>query len=312
MKTATILKRPFLILALLLSASFAYSQNKPFPTIEDGPSWLVEVDSLPYWDTQLGLNMISVLGEENVCGYTYQVVPNKSFRCRELMELDSIMYYRVDGQKVFLRTSADCQVTEKLMYDFSVEIGDTTRLAYTRCAEEELEVVLINKSDTVISNRNRVVFEYKRPGGNYVFKMVEGIGWPEFPFYPMFCREEGANHYCKHDWVICLCSTQKGQYTYKGTYKPQFCDSLILNVQSPRLNIIGASAYYNEGVLTFKGFPKPYLSNSKWQLFNLQSGLVATGSQLSKTPLDLEAGVYLVFVKNKEGAVLLQQKMVVQ
>ncbi|MFT5337370.1 MAG: hypothetical protein ACI9YL_001372 [Luteibaculaceae bacterium] len=312
MKKATIIIRPFLILALLLSASFIYSQNKPFPTMEDGPSWLVEVDSLPWWDVQLGLNMISVLREENLCGFTYQVIPNKSFRCRELQELDSVMYYRVDGQKVFLRTSSDCQVTEKLMYDFSVDIGDTSKLAYSTCAEKVVEFVLIDKRDTLISNKNRMVFEYRRIGYNDIFHFVEGIGWPKHPFYPMFCREEGLNHYCLSDWVYCLCSTQKGQYTYKGTYKPQFCDSLILNIQSPRLNIRGASAYYNEGVLTFKGFPKSFLSNSQWQLFNLQSGLVATGSNLSKTPLDLEAGVYLVFVKNKEGAVLLQQKMVVQ
>ncbi|MFT5337371.1 MAG: hypothetical protein ACI9YL_001373 [Luteibaculaceae bacterium] len=312
MKLSTIIKGPFLILALILSVSITYSQNKPFPTMEDGPSWLVEVDTLPTWQVDFVYKTAQVLGKKEVCGFEYQIVPNFSYECRMLYGYDSVMYYRNDGEQVWLRRSEDCSDPDIMMYDFNWEIGDTLSLPMYLCGNASITYYVVEKEELFFQGTNRLTLGISRDvGGQASRYLYKGIGFPDLPFYPMICVDNGFGHACS-DWVYCLCSTQKGQYTYKGTYKPQFCDSLILNVQSPRLNIPGTSAYYNEGALTFKGFPKPYLSNSKWQLFNLQSGLVATGSHLSKTPLDLEAGVYLVFVKNKEGAVLLQQKMVVQ
>ncbi|MFT5337369.1 MAG: hypothetical protein ACI9YL_001371 [Luteibaculaceae bacterium] len=315
MKKATIIIRPFLILALFLSASFTYSQSKPFPTIEDGPKWMFELDTIPDFGISLIYEAVRILGEEEICGKDYFVVKNGSYQCIDKYNYDTTMYYRVEGEKVFLRFTHECGDPELLMYDFGWDIGDSISLPINRCGRSYKKFVVVEKRDTVVMGISReaigIFLQGNNPGAQITY-IIKGLGFPHLPFYPMGCFNAELSLYCYNEYVFCLCSTQKGQYTFKGTYKPYHCDSLFVNINSPKSFIPGASAYFHAGELNFKGFPSGVMVDSKWQLFNLQSGLVATGSQLSKTPLDLEAGVYLVFVKNKEGAVLLQQKMVVQ
>ncbi len=175
---------------LLLHLTDSFSQNI-FPQQIDAPVWKLEL----YGDLTFETSYLFIeLGQDTfACGKQWiQVLYHDTLQ----NSYYPIGYYRQEGQRVLARTKFDCQTPEYVMYDFSLEAGDTitcgfaidyfpnphntiklfvthTDIEYFECIPRKV-IYLVGALDIPFATAEH-------------FKWVEGIGDLQHPFYPLEC-----------------------------------------------------------------------------------------------------------------------------
>lgn len=197
MKYATL----FLTFILLSSEIFAQSSYVPFPEGEavwhvgqKDPSWIIP-DHEQYM----------YAGDTTINGFSYHKLSFKyewvSLPSGDLVFTDygTVGYIRQDSflRKVYYVPKTEMQ--EYLLYDFSLQVGDTCPLTYGHNYLPPL--IVIDKDSLMLGNVSRTRFTLLRPGGmEYdTVKIIEGIGSLSGPLtqFSDLCFE-----YC--EWLACF------------------------------------------------------------------------------------------------------------
>lgn len=131
------------------------------------------------------------------------------------------MYYRQSEQKVFYRLEEDCDSPDYLMYDFSLEPGDTVtiRLDYGLFdypVDVLFTVAIIDEEEINGVSRKRLLMHYNfftfMGQHNGIVEWVEGIGdLSHNPFYPVTCFHNDCQ---SNDGLRCL--TTDNDVLYSG------------------------------------------------------------------------------------------------
>jgi len=186
------MKRIFTLLSTIVCCTSMIAQSV-FPEYEDQPVWRLAT---------LGMNGAGqatayVSGDTLACGQTWNVAQQYFTAANgQNSNIWTIGYYRVENDRVLFRNALACTDPEYLMYDFSLEVGDTALCGQvlggfgTSAAR-----VYIYQKDTIYIDctpRRRLwALGFSPVGGSMgpsnCMQWVEGIGSVEHPFYSGTC-----------------------------------------------------------------------------------------------------------------------------
>lgn len=113
------MKKHFSLIALFFFSAMLNAQNQYLPLLEDGKEWNYRIA----YGNQIFTDSMSIIGDTLIDGQLYKKVIN------DWASMDSLLLLREDTtarQVYFLLDS-----TEYLLYDFSLELGDTVTIYTT-------------------------------------------------------------------------------------------------------------------------------------------------------------------------------------
>lgn len=195
------------------------SQSPSFPSLNDHPEWRLTIFTMYGTGVSRGQPVLEV----EVCGQTWTKVTETTDQWTT-----DLGYYRVAGQKVYYTRFA-CDNTangkEYLMYDFSLEAGDSVYIGLPSVQPLGIDTVLyrVYETDTVcyggiLRKVLSVGFDIGQPGDDpfeyfvYRTKWVEGIGDLIFPFPSAICT--GWEGFCEaYYWLICFNANDQVLYS---------------------------------------------------------------------------------------------------
>lgn len=162
----------------------------------------------------------SVAGPQ-ACGYTWSeargyVVPENG----QDTSTWTMGYYRVEADRVFFRTSLICTDPEYLMYDFSLEVGDSAWCGQSFGGSSiESALVYVHQKDTIYIDctlRRRLWvrgFSSTDPpfGPSNCMQWIEGIGSVEHPFYSGTCFSL-CDGFCESFYSLSCFKTTSGAF----------------------------------------------------------------------------------------------------
>ena len=203
-----------IVFYLLTSCCFLNAQNY-FPGFQEQPIWQI------HKFTQTGSTsfQIEVGSAVTICDQIWN--PAINF---ENGNFEIIGYYRQIEDKVFFRHSNNCNDREYLLYDFSLEIGETAWCGFFPTAFNPADTILYRVANIgyydyggVTRKTLSVFFDYNLGGNsfNYFTYWVEGIGDINHPFSPAVCL---IDNLCEEVFsVSCLTSNQSVIYSSINT-----------------------------------------------------------------------------------------------
>lgn len=174
------------ILLLLLHYYFLPAQSI-FPTFKDKPAWCIEksVFGEPYQSSVWTLG-----ADTTICGKIW----NPFLECPTTASPCMVRgYIRQEGQRVY-RKRLDC--SEELLYDFSLQKGDTIR------HQTAAIFGIVSDIDTIkyngISRRTFTIYYILDRGSlppiSFRHDWIEGIGDTSNPLYPFDCIEGSCEY----------------------------------------------------------------------------------------------------------------------
>jgi hypothetical protein len=277
------------LLTFGLAKSNAQSQNV-FPSYGDSATWHV-LDCYAWNDCQTYVKTFE--GEIDLCGHSYSVATFLT---------GDTGYFRSDSLRTYVRRTQNCADKEYLLYDFSMEIGDTVYVGFKLwdlSSDDSLGLKLQN-IDTITQfgvSRRRFNMRSGPNVWNLSMAWIEGIGSDINPFYPFLCLEQ----YCESDhFTLCFDSagTQLYQhpdydtcsYTYTGideieptldiTISPNpFTHSFQINSDA-RIRDVEVYSILGEMIGRFEG---------------------KEDAMVVELPQHLSAGMYVVHIRTNQG-----------
>ena len=188
-------------ISLLAAMSFCYavSGQSVFPTAADQMRW--EYATWNFWGGYCTVSYVQTGEEVDICGMTYTEV----YDCYGgLGNCQLVGYYREEGERVLIRRkdiywngtewldTVDCSVPEGLMFDFSMEDGDTVdcQINYPNSETKFWKTGETMEVSEGISRRVLNMNFLPYPNYSEIFysmKWIEGIGSDIFPFYSFAC-----------------------------------------------------------------------------------------------------------------------------
>lgn len=168
--------------------------NNVFPTYEDKPVWCVNKYGLLISNADYSIELEP---DTILCGKKYNPVRVNNEPSYGTTFTGRIGYTRTEGKKVFFR-SGECNTSEILVYDFSLQVGDTIR----HFQESTSNFGIISKIDTLIYNgvlRKTLTVNYplfRDPFPTLLAQRIwiEGIGDLVHPFTSSGCIKGNCEH----------------------------------------------------------------------------------------------------------------------
>jgi len=209
-----------LIISLAAQTLTEAVAQQPLPHAADQPSWGVRKYVLG-----LGFDnsLVQSVGVIDVCGVSYNTVIG--------IDTGNEVYYRNEGQRTWLRNSTDCDEREYLLYDLTLNEGDTTYVGWQMEGPTlDTTLVIVQSIDIVnyegVPRRRFSLLVDRCPNtfGPSVFTedvWVEGVGSLRHPFYSTLCICD----FCETDFSL-LCADSAGVATYRHT-SGIVCDQTI-------------------------------------------------------------------------------------
>ena len=203
------MKKLFLLLILL--PFFTYGQQlQNSSLIKDGGIWrearaAVNTPPDPWWIVKKqylmdGDTVINSITYKKIytCDYSPSI-SNKVFFSGIREDSFGKVYFLLDTNKMILSNFNLQARTEYLLYDFSLNIGDTIRLHNERDSIQVLQSI-----DSVsVGNQYRKRWNFTDLFGNPLYSCIEGIGSINGLFFPLqFCFESSQLLTCYEDSVI--------------------------------------------------------------------------------------------------------------
>jgi len=195
------------LLLLVLSVYVLHlNAQQALPAFDLDPQWNIRLNV--WGNTSVMQNTYAV--EVDACGMTWTETSYESFNP------DIKCYIRIDGARAYVKTTLDCSAPEYLMYDFSLEIGDTLHIAYglgSSNPESTRPFRIWDKTTILIGGEERILLSTDDLGtfsniGQVEF--IEGIGSTFQTFFSMYEYHGGTETY--HDP---LCYFEAGQLIHR-------------------------------------------------------------------------------------------------
>jgi len=198
---------------------FGLSAQQPFPTAADEPRWGVAWYVMGQY---YGIDAFQCSGAIDVCGRSYDVVTG--------INPGATAYFRNDEQRTLIRKSTNCDEREYLLYDFSLNVGDTAYVGWEMEGGVDTSLTIVEAIDTIdylgVPRRrfsiliDRCPSEWEEP----LFttdQWIEGVGSIMHPFYSLICLCD----FCETG-VGLLCADSSGVALHR--YNPEgSCDRTI-------------------------------------------------------------------------------------
>lgn len=199
-----------------LSNLKGYSHNV-FPSSRDSISWNVCYSY--YIQSPLTYNSYTdtydVYKDTVICGEAYSIVVYRKTGVE-------VAYFRSDSGKVYIREDVSCSGKDYLMYDFTMDVGDTVYCGWNIGLTVDIDTTSfwLVSVDTIDDKRifnMEYIFNTRFPNGSAPMKWIEGFGSEIHPFYPMYTNFDGSESYyeslCNFNFMasldssICFCDT---------------------------------------------------------------------------------------------------------
>jgi|AntAceMinimDraft_9_1070365.scaffolds.fasta_scaffold77387_2 hypothetical protein len=222
------------LIVLLLQFEMQAQQYHPFP--EENAFWTVYEFNYNYWDYEILLYTIK--GDTVVNDKTYKKIyqlndlPNSS---DTLWTLHNLMRQDIDNKKVYFIRHYQGESTEKLGYDFDVEIGDTVYLPafdYANIGDSIFEVIDPGFDSTLLNNgeyRRNYFYGSIYPGIDLDPYVIEGVGTQRTPFPNLL-------YYDAFHQSMLYCLEVEGEHIYGDTSPYPLC-GFIVNTNENQQNI---------------------------------------------------------------------------
>ncbi|GEM_PF-506199 len=198
------------ILIIAIAPYLPLAAQTVFPTAADQPVWQLNTQGM----NGAGQATAFVSQDTLACGHTWNVAQQYFTTANgQTSNIWTAGYYRIAEDRVFFRSSLACNDPEYLMYDFSLEVGDTALCGqvFGGFSTEEASVYVYQKDTITIdcTPRRRLWVWGFSAAGNPVgasncMQWIEGIGSVEHPFYSGICFSL-CDGFCESTyWVSCL------------------------------------------------------------------------------------------------------------
>ncbi len=285
------MKRSAILILLLtfgLAKSNAQSQNV-FPSYGDSATWHV-LDC--YW-TDCHTEIRTFQGEINLCGLSYSFTTLPS---------GFTGYFRSDSLRAYFRRTQNCADKEYLLYDFSMEIGDTAYVGFNLwelSTDDSSGFTLLNVDTITQFGVSRRRFNMRSgPDWNYrPMAWIEGIGSDIDPFYSFLCLHD----YCESSYTT-LCYDSAGTQLYQH---PDFgtCSATSVGINEVQSNL--------DITISPNPFTHSFQINSDARIRDVEVYSIL-GEMIGKfegkedalaieLPQHLSAGMYVVHIRTNQG-----------
>jgi Secretion system C-terminal sorting domain len=214
-----------------------------FPMFKNSPSWSIGV--YPTFFPPYGINKTEFLKyqkDTTICKRIYSKISFNSFYSNKM----TTIFVRTEGKKVYyLPVGGDCIFEdEKLLYDFSLELGDIVVIDILN--NLGISFVEVKKVETVMlfgKMRKKMTLEIQKDNGKkYEDVWIEGVGSIVHPFYALLRQSPDGN------WGELLCASSNMLQQYKNP-KYSFCSFFV------------ATEDVKNQTLAVDVFPNPFDSN---------------------------------------------------
>ena len=219
-----------LLLTFGLAKSNAQSQNV-FPSYGDSATWHV----LECFWSDCHTEIRKFQGEIDLCGHQYSFIT---------FPVTGTAYFRSDSLRTYFRRTQNCADKEYLLYDFSMNIGDTAYVGFELSGsgqQEDTAGFKLISIDTITQfgtprRRFNMIHGFPAYGINDYYRhmaWIEGIGSDNDPFYPFLCLWDG----CESSYTT-LCYDSAETQLYQDSYY-SVCDTSWVGIEEiePSLNI---------------------------------------------------------------------------
>lgn len=234
-------------------------------------------------------------GHLDLCGNTYNIV--------EGLFGEGELYYRNEDQRTLLRRSTNCAEKEYLLYDFSLDLGDTIYVGWEmEGSGEDTTMAIVETIDTVeflgITRRRFSLLIDRCPmaGDEPVFttmEWIEGVGSTTHPFYAVICLCD----FCETGTVL-QCADSSGTLTYRSL--PDVVCDFTVGLEERDLSAEHFQVYGTSDLVQLH-YPREF-QHGVLMLYD-PAGRVAFSKQITaaRTTLDLPelaTGIYTVMIQN--------------
>jgi hypothetical protein len=212
----------------LIIAVACFGQQQPILRFEDNPVWGIRYGNYQGPEPIYVGFLHSYSDTIWICNHRYDVVDMNEFGYQVTG------YVRSLGQKTYLRVSADCADREYLLYDFSLNIGDSVFVGGENLFDgiEDSTLIVVTSVDTVVYSG--VARKTIGLWGGYG-QWIEGIGSNRHPFYPLGHLHGGSELDAE---VLCLDSLG-------NNLLESGCDSTILYLDIKQETLPKLAVYPN-------------------------------------------------------------------
>jgi hypothetical protein len=165
------------------------------------------------------------------CGQNYSKI--------HFTELNENGYFRSENLKTYFRKNPNCSDKEYLIYDYSLNIGDTVFVGYDLFwnAGKDTAEFVVDAIDTVNYfgvDRQRFKMLYDPMNEGMLYRpmyWINGIGSEVHPFYPFNCLWDG----CEQGYQL-LCYDSLAVQLYQNSWA-NTCDTTILGIPNLETDI---------------------------------------------------------------------------
>jgi hypothetical protein len=282
------MKHLLILLALLCFSSTIYSQSY-FPTADQNPLWTFSIS----WPGFTGKDSIELLPEVQICDELWN--PVRRFGDEGIVTMG---YIRQVNKKVLFRRYSACQEKVYIMYDFSLETGDSLYVGTPGTEilgnpELDTSLVWVIETDSMFfGNVKRKVFHLGYVQNQFPTRIwVEGIGDLHHPFYSGTCLYPSS--FCEGFDVFLCAQTDQGVLYSNG--QEESCQ-YFPNRWHVNTNLIGgandgsswpnafydlqdaiATADYGDTIWVAQGTYYPTSDNDREKYFELKNGVAIYG-----------------------------------
>lgn len=284
-----------LVSMLVLTCSALNCQT--FPSPESSPEWFLsglpgsDLISEELWIDSVGVEVDGVVWHSITAVREYNPVNGWP------PDTTSIGFYRTSNSKTYFRNVFD---DEGLLYDFSVEIGDTLELMSPGGFANVTTSYRVTEVDFVTCNsatKKRITLEFDQFGRTYVSTWIEGVGDVYHPFPPGTCSS-----------ITCSIIYVGGELKVDGLsllLEGELTCNTLSNSLSQSLNVgvkVVPNPIGNGFNLSFD--EEDFGGNLSIRLLNAFGALVLEDEVTSSEYIDvgnLEGGVYFLIVLSERG-----------
>lgn len=296
----------FLILFSFLFLQKGKSQNC-FPEFSDSAKWNVLTCA---YGIGVSCNTVSYQYSYDTlfCGHVYsKITPSP---------MSYSGYIRSDSTRAYIRMTNSCTDKEYLMYDFTINNGDTVYLAYNLwnswTFDDTTRFILDSSNTQIINGVARDVYYLKYNTSPDLYPnlydqmiWIKGIGSTTHPFFPLECVD---GFFCDIDWRL-LCFDSSGVQLYQ--------DSLF-NTCDTTYSTVKVNEVLNENQLII--YPVPFTNNltisiedaliSEIDILNLHGKIIYKIAGIEKNNFNIETlenlheGIYILKAHTNKGILI--------
>lgn len=217
-------------------------------------------------------------------------------------------YFRSDSLRAYFRRTQNCEDKEYLLYDFSMDIGDTAYVGFELWGsgqQEDTAGFKLISIDTITQfgtprRRFNMLHGFPSYGINEFYRpmaWLEGIGSDNDPFYPFLCLWDG----CESSYTT-LCYDSVGTQLYQEPYYG-VCDTTMVGIKEMESNL-DISISPNPFTHSFRISSETQIRDV--EVYSILGEMIGRfegkeDALAIELPQHLSAGMYVVHIRTNQG-----------